>query len=320
MKRSTEHSTLFANQRGSIAPALMLAMFALVGGAFFFLRQAQAASMAADADTAADAAALAGADAVRETSVIPIAMMMATGRIPPGLEGQARARAADYANRNGATLQQSRLWKVPDRNAIHFEATVRDDETVDGGRATRTSSAEITWEIAIQPGNCMSQSAVDALIIQARLGGRHNGASGLVACRGRDTVNLDPEFKLGFLEAEAVMKERGGEDTIILLWSAYRSVVEQARLYAAYQAGTGGIAAPPGQSYHNYGRAVDVENYNVLRAALADSRYGGVMYWPDIPNDAGHFQDERGRGNLSQGLGNAYGLLEFDDTRLVATP
>lgn len=311
------HPRASSDQCGSIAPALMLAMFALVAGAFFFLRQAEAASLAADADTAADAAALAGADALRETPVIPVAMMMATGRIPPGLDAQAEARAADYARRNGATLQRSTLEKVPDRNAVRFRATVRDDGDIQGQSPVRTSTAEIQWEIRIQPGNCMSQSAVDALVSEAGLSGSHDGRSGLVECRGNDTVNLDPEFKLAFLRAEATIKQRGGD--IILLWSAYRSVVEQAQLHADYLAGDGGIAAPPGQSYHNYGRAIDVENYDALRSALA-ANPDPVLYWPNIPNDAGHFQDRRGRGVLAQGLGNAYGLLEFDDTRLVATP
>lgn len=39
--------------------------------------------------------------------------------------------------------------------------------------------------------------------------------------------------------------------------SGYRSLEEQADLYARYQAG-GPTAAPPGRSAHNYGLAVDV--------------------------------------------------------------
>ena len=40
--------------------------------------------------------------------------------------------------------------------------------------------------------------------------------------------------------------------------SAYRSNEEQAALYQAYLNGTGNLAAPPGQSNHNHGAAVDV--------------------------------------------------------------
>lgn len=39
--------------------------------------------------------------------------------------------------------------------------------------------------------------------------------------------------------------------------SGYRSMQEQARLYAAYLAGTGNLAAPPGRSMHNFGLAAD---------------------------------------------------------------
>lgn len=40
--------------------------------------------------------------------------------------------------------------------------------------------------------------------------------------------------------------------------SGYRSYSEQARLYAAYKAGTGALAAKPGQSNHNAGKGADV--------------------------------------------------------------
>jgi hypothetical protein len=41
--------------------------------------------------------------------------------------------------------------------------------------------------------------------------------------------------------------------------SGFRSTEEQAELYAAYQAGTGNLAAPPGSSNHEGGKAADVE-------------------------------------------------------------
>jgi len=43
--------------------------------------------------------------------------------------------------------------------------------------------------------------------------------------------------------------------------SSGRSLAEQRKLYAAYKRGTGGRAAPPGESAHNYGLAVDVVIY-----------------------------------------------------------
>lgn len=41
--------------------------------------------------------------------------------------------------------------------------------------------------------------------------------------------------------------------------SLYRSITRQAQLYEQYKAGKSRYpAAPPGQSYHNYGRAMDM--------------------------------------------------------------
>lgn len=40
--------------------------------------------------------------------------------------------------------------------------------------------------------------------------------------------------------------------------SGHRSLAQQRTLYAAYRRGTGGRAAPPGQSAHNFGLAIDV--------------------------------------------------------------
>lgn len=40
--------------------------------------------------------------------------------------------------------------------------------------------------------------------------------------------------------------------------SGFRTLEEQARLYAAYKAGTGALAAPPGYSNHQEGRSADL--------------------------------------------------------------
>lgn len=65
---------------------------------------------------------------------------------------------------------------------------------------------------------------------------------------------------------------------------AYRSDERQAQLYAAYQAGTGGRAAPPGQSFHGKGLAVDVANWKEAEPYLR--RYGLKN---DLADDKNHF-------------------------------
>lgn len=70
-------------------------------------------------------------------------------------------------------------------------------------------------------------------------------------------INLDllyPEFLSKVLEVAAACQARGAE---YFATFGLRSFDEQAALYKAYQAGTGGRAAPPGESAHNYGIAVD---------------------------------------------------------------
>lgn len=42
--------------------------------------------------------------------------------------------------------------------------------------------------------------------------------------------------------------------------SAYRSNEEQQKLYDAYKNGTGNLAAPPGESWHNWGGAIDLRS------------------------------------------------------------
>lgn len=66
--------------------------------------------------------------------------------------------------------------------------------------------------------------------------------------------------------------------------SGYRSPAEQARLYRRWQQGLmPGPVAPPGYSYHEYGRAIDIiADEEVLRAAgigweNAGGRWGGTF-------------------------------------------
>ncbi len=75
------------------------------------------------------------------------------------------------------------------------------------------------------------------------------------------TSGLDPEL---LRRLDAVGRELGAKIDVI---SGHRSYDEQARLYAAYQAGTGNLAAKPGTSNHEHGGAADVY---VNGVALAD--------------------------------------------------
>lgn len=67
-----------------------------------------------------------------------------------------------------------------------------------------------------------------------------------------DTQGLVPPF----MSALGNMSAGTGHPINVL--SGYRSRAEQARLYAAYLAGTGNLAAPPGSSHHELGIAADI--------------------------------------------------------------
>lgn len=89
---------------------------------------------------------------------------------------------------------------------------------------------------------------------------------------------------------------------LLLYYSGYRGLEKQNELYQKYLRGEGGIAAKPGYSWHNYGRAVDLvpikesgeydwnsglyPAVNIL-AKRSDMKWMG---WDDSP----HFTDSRG--------------------------
>lgn len=73
----------------------------------------------------------------------------------------------------------------------------------------------------------------------------------LVYRAGINPALMQPSFRR---DVEAVL---GGDPDRWCVTFGYRTIDEQARLYAAYLAG-GPKAAPPGKSAHNFGLAVDV--------------------------------------------------------------
>ena len=69
--------------------------------------------------------------------------------------------------------------------------------------------------------------------------------------RGVDPAKLEPQFRT---DVEALLGPSAWTWTVLY---GLRTGAEQAALYAKYQAG-GPKAAPPGQSPHEYGLAVDI--------------------------------------------------------------
>lgn len=103
-----------------------------------------------------------------------------------------------------------------------------------------------------------------------------------------DVSGLDPSFASKAQALQAAAKAAGIKTSVL---SGFRSRDQQAELYAKYQRGEGGIAAPPGHSYHETGNAVDM---------YADSPKGQQWLIDNAPKygiypgahfgDPGHFQ------------------------------
>jgi LAS superfamily LD-carboxypeptidase LdcB len=69
-------------------------------------------------------------------------------------------------------------------------------------------------------------------------------------------LSFAPGFALAARAAEAA-ESAVRESAAPRVTSAYRSLAEQERLYALYLAGRGNLAAKPGTSWHERGRALD---------------------------------------------------------------
>lgn len=81
-----------------------------------------------------------------------------------------------------------------------------------------------------------------------------------------------------FLEME---KAANADGVTFQVNSAFRTMQEQDSLYAAYRAGTGNLAAPPGYSNHQNGIAVDIDS-------AAD--HGAAFNWLTANADRFHFR------------------------------
>jgi hypothetical protein len=77
--------------------------------------------------------------------------------------------------------------------------------------------------------------------------------------------------------------------------SSYRTFAEQVELYAMYRAGTGSLAAVPGNSNHGWGLAVDVASQE-MRSMIdrIGEKYGWAKKWSDAPSEWWHIKWREG--------------------------
>lgn len=114
------------------------------------------------------------------------------------------------------------------------------------------------------------------------------------ATTGASLSGLNDNFKDTVLAAANDYKASTGKSFQIN--SGLRTAAEQKKLWEAYQNGTGPRAAPPGQSRHERGFAVDIQNYNDPAAVAAMNKHGLHNPYGD---DKPHFQQAANGGILS---------------------
>jgi LAS superfamily LD-carboxypeptidase LdcB len=76
--------------------------------------------------------------------------------------------------------------------------------------------------------------------------------------------------------------------------SAYRSLAKQAKLYAEYRHGDGNLAAPPGYSNHESGRALDLVVTNEKVYAWLREHAAIYGFHRTVPGEAWHWEYLRG--------------------------
>lgn len=331
---------------GQVLPPLMLLVVVIIAGGIAILQIGRASALRAEAVTGADAAALA---AVQDVQSQIEEQITSTGTYNPFLVQVPRVRAAaqSWASRNGAEVTRLeydateltvRVW-VRSLDQIAQRPGGREEPDGMGGRlneelrregntraeARARAELEITFNFPAfgaggggggGGGVGLSQEELDRLSEQAGVPVRDDSALRRYGsdCAGpsKDIHNLTDAMKISILKAE---HEMGAP---LQINSAYRHPTR-----CQPSAGVGGFLAPPGMSLHNYGQAIDVQNWSALLAAI-NSNPGIGLCWP-FPGDYVHFSLSGGRecgGRTGGGGGGAFpgGLTQFleFDHRLIA--
>lgn len=122
--------------------------------------------------------------------------------------------------------------------------------------------------------------------------------TGLTRFTAGGNLQITSNAVLPYLSAQgAIDLEAVAQGRIVQVNSAFRTVAQQYLLYQWYRLGRCGItaAATPGNSNHESGRALDLQNYSVLISAMANRGWSHT-----VPGDPVHFDhlsspDIRGR-------------------------
>jgi hypothetical protein len=302
---------------GQYLPIFAALLFALLIVAFSFFQVGAAATLKSRVQTAADAAALAGEVEIKRQ--IEAA----------GYEGLAFAQintlpvcaaAAAYAAQNEARLESCRVElydvKVVVRGTREIEGELSGRDGAEArARARASLGVSYTGGLGVLGGggggpltsgggnNCMSDEEIGAVAEAAGVRVRADSALRRYCGNGQqsgvDVRDLKPAMKVAIAKAE----EELGHG--LNLNSGFRTVAYQRALCARVS----GPCAPPGQSMHNFGMAIDAADY----AQLAPIAAKVGLCQPLPSDDAVHFSlasgpECGGRGGVGPGGAGGGGL------------
>ena len=326
------------DERGQILPLLGAAMIMALVVGFLLFQVGAAARLSTDGQTAGDAAALAAAQDVERQ--LQENLLRSGGGMTAQLVDWNRVElaAADYARRNGAevvgfthadfdvlvTVRTLKTLEAPTVDRATAKATQRARARVDatyslglpafgagaagGGGAGGGSHFQSDAQLRALSDRAGVPVRADSAL--RRYGGTGNGV-------GVDVADLQEPMQIAILKAEGLL---GGP---ILINSGYRTAAYQAYLCAT-QGGMGGRCAPPGQSLHNHGLAIDVANYRALAGVALEA--GMCQPFPLPGDDNVHFSiidgpECGGRGG-ALAAGQAYGgnLASFAQFKVRLVP
>ena len=136
--------TMLRRETGQILPGLIMLMLAILALGMLTFRIGKAAVLRSGAQTAADAAALAGARSVRDQLIAQVAAT-GTSDFSRVSEVVVRAAATDYAKRNGARLTDMKL------EGADVRAWVTTEEKIDPPKQEREGKASARARVELLP-------------------------------------------------------------------------------------------------------------------------------------------------------------------------
>jgi hypothetical protein len=301
-------------QDGQFLPVFAAILFMLLIVGITFLQVGAAATFKSRVQTAADAAALAGEVQVKRE----IEAAFPEGLSPAALQATLPAICAQaevYASRNGADVTSCTL------DMYDVKVVVKGNDQIPSGLSGRkgaTGEAHARASLGVSytgglgfgggggaggpsgGGNCMTDGEIakvaDAAGVKVRSDSALRQYCGNGQQSGVDVRDLKPAMQVALVKAEDELGHG------IALNSGFRTVAYQRVLCARVS----GPCAPPGQSMHNFGMAVDVAN----PGEMAGVAKAAGLCQPLPSNDAVHFSlasDVECAGNAGATGGGAFG-------------